>query len=466
MVLAGLATYALARDCGLRRWASLVAALMFAAGPQLAFRYGGEHLNLAMAFWIPLLLLFVRRWLGQPTTRRAAVCALTLAGALYTDFTIAIFSVMLSGAYLVCVAMARPRRVRSAFVLRRIGAASALLAVVLIPLAIALVDAARSGAFGTGGLGGSPYYGNDLWGLIVPNLRIEGPGHLGLAATGLALLALIADRLRTPLVAWLTLVVIACAWLSLGPHLVINGVRFVPFPIHMDDSGLPVSAVMPFTWVQSVFHDLRVPQRFLLLGSVPLALLAGMGAQAVWLRFPRIAIVVCAAAVCLLLVEARTPPGESVPFEPPSVYDSVTGAADDSTIVVDVPLGMRTGFVQVGIQLGAPLIYAAQHEHPVSNGFFSRLPEAAQDEWAAIPLYRDLLALQQTGSDAPDPAVDPREGYASAVRYHVDFVVLHGATSESVRIREYLAAACFVPLAAGETQGFRLEACPAAGGNH
>ena len=460
VVLAGVAMYALARDFHLARWSAILAGLLFAGGPHLAFRYGIGHINLAHALWIPLVLLLIRRYFRQPSTRNACLCALALVGSLYTDFTIALFGIFLGGAYVLGFAVAHRTTFVEAMKWRFLLAPVGLAIVLLIPLSIAVTAAARDGSFAVGGLGGSPYYANDLLDLLLPNMRNEGPGYLGLAATILAVVAIVEDRFRSRIVLWLSLCVIAFVVLSLGPHLIIAGTPHVPFPIYLDDSGVPVSAVMPFTWIQAVFHDLRVPQRFLLVGSVPLALLAALGAETLARRWPRIAGPAVVLALGILFLEARIPPGPSVAAAMPSEYQVIASDPESSAVVVDVPLGMRTGFVEIGHQLGPPLIYATQHGHPVAVGFFGRLPEETLGTVAAIPLYRDILALQDGLGETTHPAVDPAEGRQSALMYHLKYVVIHPHTPGAAEVGAYLTAACFDRIEVGAVELFRLGSCP------
>ena len=86
--------------------------------------------------------------------------------------------------------------------------------------------------------------------LLIPNLRREGFGHLGIAATILATLGLVLYARGRPLMVWAAIVVVGVRVLSMGVHLVIGDARFVPVPITILESPTEVSALMPFTWVQ------------------------------------------------------------------------------------------------------------------------------------------------------------------------------------------------------------------------
>lgn len=459
VLLAGVATYALARDIGLRRPAAFIASFLFVAGPQLAFRYGNGHLNLAHAFWIPLLLLLLRRYLRQPTVLRAAVGAAGVAGALYSDFTIAIFAGMLCAAYVAGLACLHPIHLRRAARLWPILAGGLVVGILLVPLGVAIGDAARQGALGSAGLGGSPGYSNDLMTLLVPNLRIEGPGDLGLGATLLAAAGLVLHGTRSRIVIWLTIAAVACAVLSLGPQLLLAGARHVPFQVHIHGDAEPVSAIMPYTWVQAIFQDLRVPQRFLLLGSLPLALLAGFGVEALAARSRNVTIVAVVIASALVLAEAHRPVAVSIVAAMPAEYQAVAGDPDSNAIVVDVPLGFRTGFFQLGRQTGPPLIYATQHQKPVATGFFTRMSENGIRDLAAIALYRDLLALQDVPLTSQAPPTNASEGHAAAVAYNLKYVVIHKDVPGAASVRVYLRDACYRLVGRGAVEVYRLGAC-------
>ncbi len=69
MLLAGAGTYALARDYRLSRSAGLVAAFAFIFGPHFVRRVLEQWVLAAVAAWLPLLLLLVRRAMRTPGVR-------------------------------------------------------------------------------------------------------------------------------------------------------------------------------------------------------------------------------------------------------------------------------------------------------------------------------------------------------------------------------------------------------------
>jgi len=69
VVVAGLGTYALARDYGLSRPAAVVAAIVYAFGPHFVRRILEQWILVAVAAWVPVLLFLLRRAMLAPDRR-------------------------------------------------------------------------------------------------------------------------------------------------------------------------------------------------------------------------------------------------------------------------------------------------------------------------------------------------------------------------------------------------------------
>jgi len=446
VVGAGCAMYALARDMHIDRIPALFCGLLLVASPHLAFRYGESgHMNLAHVLWIPVALLAVRVYLRDPTVWRGMLVGAALAGSFLSDLTITIFAMSLVTAYLAGLLVYRWRTVLGAIRVVPVLAGIATFLVLSAPLIIELASVLSGpGVPNPRGLGSSEISGNDPTALLIPNLRREGFGHLGIAATILATLGLVLYARGRPLMVWAAIVVVGCVVLSMGVHLVIGDARFVPVPITILESPTEVSALMPFTWVQSVLPHLRNPMRFMLLGAVPLALLAGFALHFLLRDHYRLGIALALVLVPVSLLDARNPIDTSMVSALSPAHRPVVAEPDQSAIVVDVPLGFRTGYDLYGWQDGPPLVWATLHEHPVAVGFFARMARPELQKRVFVPLYRDLMALQDRPVDAPPPEVlNAAEGRASALEGNMKYVVVQRRIRGFPLVVDYLAAAGF-----------------------
>ncbi|MDQ3881334.1 MAG: hypothetical protein M3295_09730 [Chloroflexota bacterium] len=439
-LLGGVATYALARDLGMPRLAAAVAGFLFLVSPHFAFRYHGGHTNLAHAFWIPLLLLLVRRYLREPTSRRAMLVGAGVAGSVYSDLTIAIYSVGLSLFYLIAVVASR-RVSLHALPVRSLAAGTITFAILISGFVVELLRVAARHEIATiPGLARSWAASLDLGLVLVPHMAHEGPGGLGIAAPVLAGVATFVSR-RRRLVVWLVALVIGCVVLGLGPQLVVFENRYVPVPVHLHGDTREASAVMPYTWVQAVMPHLRAPKRVLLVAALGMALLAGLAVASLLRHRRSVAVVVLVVAVPIALWEGRIPIRDIVDAHLPPLYDTVRADEDESAIVVNVPLGFRTGFGGYGAGMrprGTAYIYAIQHEKPMSVGFFPRMDRLRIDQLARVSLYRDIIALQELPPGDPAPVTSPAQGRASALEYNLKYVVLARDVPGAEAVREYL----------------------------
>ena len=439
-VLGGVATYALARDLGMPRLAAAVAGFLFLVSPHFAFRYHGGHTNLAHAYWIPLLLLVVRRYLRDPTSRRAMLVGAAVAGSVYSDLTIAIYAAGVSTFYTVAVVVSRRVSLR-ALPVRSLAAGTMTFAILISAFVVELLRVAARHEIATiPGLARSWAASLDLGLILVPHMAHEGPGGLGIAAPVLAGMATFVSR-RRGLVVWLVALVVGCVVLGLGPQLIVFENRYVPVPVHLHGDTREASALMPYTWVQAVMPHLRAPKRLLIVAALGMALLAGLAVTSLVRRHRWVAAVVLVIAVPIALSEGRIPIRDIVDAQLPPLYDTIRADGDQSAIVVNVPLGFRTGFGGYGAGMrprGASYIYAIQHEKPISVGFFPRMDRVRVDQLARVSLYRDIIALQELAPGEPAPVTSPAQGRASALEYNLKYVVLAHDVPGTEAVGEYL----------------------------
>ncbi|HEX2028771.1 MAG TPA: hypothetical protein VHF25_12325 [Nitriliruptorales bacterium] len=451
LVLAGLGTFLLARDVGLDGSSSFVAGLAYGFAPTLVDRLAIEHVNLAFTVWLPLGLLALRATLRSGRRRDSLALGVVVACAVYTDLTIATFTALTLTAYAAGWLWVRRstalRNLRAAT--RRLWPGAALAALLTAPLGAAMVRALLVGESpGVNGLGGARQYSADLLSFLVPSQRHaragwrtvevierldglpgDGTAYLGGATLVLAAAGLIRWRTR-PLVRWSGLLAAGGMLLALGPLLHVNGRAFVPFEVAAPAGDGTMSSLMPFSWLSHVpsLTGLRSPIRFLTLTALGLGLLAGFGYRSLQEGRGRIGRASTLALVTALVVlDSVTRFGSLQARAVPAVYDVVANGGPGA--VVNVPLGFRSGLGGHGDQQGSAMIWATHHAHPIAVGFGSRTPVWRLDRLASIPLYRDILALQED----PDVAVAPTEGRGSARDVGARWVVVDGDHPAVVR---------------------------------
>jgi hypothetical protein len=90
--------------------------------------------------------------------------------------------------------------------------------------------------------------------------------------------------------------------------------------------------------------------------------------------------------------------------------------------VVDVPLAIRGGTVQLGPAFpGEALVLASLDDHPRALGFVARLPPATVTAWLRHAFYADLFQVEQGG---PPSAASMSASAADARRVNVGWVLV------------------------------------------
>jgi len=346
--LTGLATFLLALDLTGDRLAAFLAGILFGFAP---FRFAHiPHLQLQLAFGIPLSLFFVRRIILDPdrvypVIGLALTAFATFGSSIY--YTIFVFSVV----PIVVLAEMRsldPTGCRKALV--RLGAASLLATALVGPMALPYVAKLRGGtvrsldAASQFSAGLEEYLSSFSWlhGFLP---KASEPLFPGFVAVALALYALTATETRSR--RWsFVLVGGVGALLSLGPSF-----------------GL-------FSFLYRVFapyRALRVPSRAGVLVLLAVAILAAIGLSRLKRGGARVLLVVVATAECLA---APLPLRFDAPTYPP-IYRAVE-ALEAPGALVELPIPPRERF-----QDNALYVYRSiRHWRPLVNGYSGFAPES------------------------------------------------------------------------------------------
>jgi hypothetical protein len=191
----------------------------------------------------------------------------------------------------------------------------------------------------------------------------------------------------------LALLWLGCALLALGPTLWVGGHQYVPLPQRWH--GQQVSLLMPYTWFVRIpgLSSFREPDRLAFLGLVGAALLAGAAVE--WLRHrsrPVLAVV-----VVLAVLEAGWPgmPGQrTMPTALPAA-DRPIAADHSSSIVVDVPFGIRA-LPEYGRPISPlALVLATADGHPRAASYTSWVPGQTMAGIRRHAFYTGLAAAER-----------------------------------------------------------------------
>ncbi len=434
VLMPGLTGYAMYRAA--RLWlpgqlGPLAAGAFLGLSSELAW-HAWFQLNIsAGVLFLPIALEAAIRLRRSPRWPQAVFVGLAVAGSLLSDQQSAVLVMILVAVTLLPwllgargwdgwagpddshpAAPAQPARAKLAMT-----ALAGLIAVVVAsPQLIAMVAQTRSGGAAMPPDLVSRYYttsGSYLPGVFAASPRValygltwlkpivyqgrtgDGVPTFGLVLSLLALLGLVTAWRQGS--AWLLAAIwLGSAVLGLGATLRIGTVTYVPAAEIWH--GVRVSMIMPFTWFVQLpgMAGFREAARILLLGFAPAAMLAGAGVTWLRQRAP-LALIPVLLAGALELGWPSTAAVGTMRTALPSL-DRPIAADHSSSIVVDVPFGIRGGVTLPGE--GAAFdphaqVLATADGHPRAVAYLSRIPDQTLRQIIAHPFYRDLLALQR-----------------------------------------------------------------------
>ena len=406
----GLACYALYRAA--RLWlrsqtGAIAAGAFFGLSTMLTFQ-NWYHVNIAIgAVSLPLALEAAVRLRRHAGPGQGVVLGVVLGAAVLVNLETAVMAALVAALALVPWLLRRPAPARLAAV-----AASALTGLLIAsPQLIAMAYQAS-----TEGVAGRDVYGYFAYsarlpGLFGPSPRVADFGmpelaaifHVSKPGEGIPAFGLLLSVLAVAGVAaawrrrsgWLlALLWLGAAWLALGPVLQIGDRRYIP--LSQMWSGVPVSRLMPYTWMVRLtgLSGFREPDRLALLGLMAAALLAGSAVD--WLRYHARPLIIVVAALAALEAGWSGSPGVKTMATALPRVDRPIAADHSGSIVVDVPFGLRGG---LGLYGGAiapqALLLATADGHPRAIAYTSWVPVPTTAAIKAHPFYDQLVAAQR-----------------------------------------------------------------------
>jgi hypothetical protein len=249
---------------------------------------------------------------------------------------------------------------------------------------------------------------------------IEGTGWIG--AVPLVLLGLGWRGLRSVAQArrWRAALAVFVIW-ALGPYLNVLGAN--------------VGFMLPQTVLRFVpiVANARIPGRAMVAVSLAAAMLLALTLArlgAAWSTRRKIAI------VALLLLDVATAPLPLYRPEASAVYAMLRDRTDGGA-VLELPLGLRDGFGEIGRLDERTLFFQTVSGHPMFGGFVGRLPERVKSWYRQAPVVSTLLKLSDPACPTSWVPADispesAREGLRQA---SVRYVVLDGETASAGMIR-------------------------------
>ena len=340
----------------------------------------------------------------RPGRAQAVILGVIVAASLLTDQESAVLVIIAVALALLPWLAARPAwaKVRSA------ALAAVVALVVASPQIVAMVQQAAAGG-ATSAPGplavDDAQSGVRLPGMFAPSPRlatfglrklaslyydhptIDTVGTFGLVLSVLAVFGLVVSWRRRH--AWLLALLWAgCAALAVGSVLRFGNHVFVPLAVRVH--GVRLSALLPFTWFTRVpgLDGFREASRLTLLGIVPAALLAGSGVN--WLRYhARLALIPVLALGILEAGWSGSPGFGTMPAAMPAL-DRPIAADHSSSIVVDVPFGIKGGVPDKngGAQFSPEAqVLATADGHPRAVAYLARVPAATLAGIRAEPFY-------------------------------------------------------------------------------
>jgi hypothetical protein len=428
--VAGLGMYWLARYVTRSRAAAWMAGLIYAFAPYHMTQALG-HPHLSYVQFIPFAMLFILKTIETPRLRYVAGAIAALVLTAYAGPHLLVVTLTWLAIFLPCEFIAQRRRVQRS-VLLALGSILMGTLVLSLPLVLpAVSDVAQGQSTEELQTGDFDNTQTDALALLIPTryhpvfgeslttiYRDLGKNnqwmpYLGWLALLLGVVGVIVQRRRS--IGWL-ISGLAAIILALGPQLRFDGVTYAAAPL-------------PFALLQNIFpfSFLRSPDRFNIIVSLPLAILAAYGLAAILQRLSsstaRFAITALASLV--ILFEYLSVPYPIMPLPETSPFILNLSQNDQPFAILDLPMGRNPSKVY--------LYWQTLHHQPLVEGHVSRTPARAYDYIEANAALRALRNVDQS-ADAP-----PVSAWQTLAQAGIRYIVIHLPMTNADQIQRYRA---------------------------
>jgi 6-pyruvoyl-tetrahydropterin synthase related domain len=426
--VAGLGMYGLARYVTRSRPAAWLAGLIFAFAPYHMTQALG-HPHLSYVQFIPFAVLFILKAIEAPRLRYIVGAIVALVLTAYAGPHLLVVTLTWLAIFLPCEFIAQRRRVQRSVVLALSGILIGTL-VLSLPLVLpAVSDVAQGQSAEELQTGDFDNTQTDALALLLPTRYhpVFGPSlteiyrdlgknnqwmpYLGWLALLLSIVGVIAQRRRS--IGWL-ISGLACLILALGAQLRFDGVTY------------PVS--LPFALLQNIFpfSFLRSPDRFNIIVSLPLAILAAYGLASILQRLTSSAvrITITALASLVILFEYLSVPYPMMSLPETSPFLLNLAHDNQPSAVLDLPMGRNPSKLY--------LYFQTLHQQPLVEGHVSRTPARAYDFVEANAALRALRSPDQS-SDVPPTA------WQALSQAGIRYIVIHLTMTNADQLQRYRA---------------------------
>ena len=436
LVAAAVAAAALGRRLGLTPGSARVAGAIYAFAPAVFARIYAGHFELLWIAWLPLTLLLFLRTI-DPAGRgwvSSLALGLALAGAVYTSAYYAVYAVEA-----MCVAaVVYWRQVIQRSAVMRLAVASLITVVCAAPM-LARVGGSESA------MGSTERRRHDFRSLSLDPIAFVVPSFMHpvladrLDATNMALSRPLGlPQESCAYLGWSVIgLAVLGAWPAVRARAVAGGTasvfrRVLPIALatvflvlslgsELKILGRATGITMPAALLQHVpiVSMARAPGRYIYVGLLGVALLAGAGLQ----RLPRRS---WQAALLAILAFEYWPKVPLTDMTVPPVYHRLAFAPKD-VAVLDVPVGARDGLAVIGRSPSFEFLGQTVHQKPIVAGMASRLSE---QRWRAVenaPLVGALMGARDANTIVPSEAI----AYFRAHR--IQAIVVHPSASSGDR---------------------------------
>jgi len=412
--------------------AALLCGAIFAGAPIVTANLQGHLYVISGLPCLPLYVLCLLAALDRPTTARAIGAAAAFSLSMFAYWYDAVFLALFTAV----IVPVRLVDARDRLDIRRLAAAAATFAAVVIPVALVVllpfafrgnqiappaplqssIDEMRQWSVDLVAFF-LPAYDHWLAGPLVRATRAGLAGNFTLQTaylgyTTLALAAVAIARAARSVVRPWAIAATVFFVLALGPYLHVSGTeRPVPLPLSVIHAVPPISGV----------RDLSM---YVVPLMLCLALLAAIGFQVLTRgRTPRARAAMAAGAFALVAAEYAIVPFPLFPANVPSAYAAIASDRDAGT-VLELPLTTPPLYE----------FYQARHGRPMLAGYLNRVSPWYEEYAENFPAVR-LLKRSGAGLEA----LEPTDVDAFLRFFHVRWVVIHRAIAGADEYRRLTA---------------------------
>lgn len=418
-VLAATGMYAFARRHVKSQSVAVLAGMIFAFTPAMLHRASLGHLDKLSIFWLPLVLLL---WDKAIETRRwtwALITGLAVWFAWLTDFQQAMWALLLLGPYVIytVVVTGKRRKLQASVSLWLVAVALVAFSVPSLFAPLPQLLAANQLNYPPARLEDTAYFAFPVQNLLTGS--DNGDFSIGLLLPLLTLVAV--PFIRRDGRRWLWVIIALGGLLfALGPYVEVNGTRLE----------------LPYALVHRLLgNQYRTPMRFMTPAVLALTMLIALTLDQLSERFKwdsvrRRALIVTLGFLFLFDYRLAEPFPITIMPDYQTYHD--IGAAPGDFAVLEIPIGVRSGFAVVG--RGEVLqYYAPVHQRPIPSGYLSRLPGEITDTFYFDPV---LGALTLSQALPPQAELDAQLG--QLIRsWNIGYVILHTDLLEAGRVRSF-----------------------------